>query len=232
MKGAAFAAPFFFAEPAMPPPVSTSLATVVDQFLIAADEALRTLSGVQQAARPSPGLHEAASLSEEDRRVSAGLMRVNHTGEICAQALYSGQGLVARDPGVRAVLQTAGNEERDHLAWCRERLDELGSRPSFLDPLWYAGSFAMGVASGLAGDRWSLGFLAETETQVERHLEGHLARLPVGDEASRAVLEQMREDENRHGAAGRALGAEDLPLPVRLAMKAASRVMTRTAYWV
>jgi ubiquinone biosynthesis monooxygenase Coq7 len=159
-------------------------------------------------------------------------MRVNHTGEICAQALYSGQALVARNAKVRAVLQTAGNEERDHLAWCRARLDELRSRPSLLDPFWYAGSFAMGVASGLAGDRWSLGFLAETETQVERHLEGHLERLPIADESSRAVLEQMREDENRHGAAGRAMEAAELPLPVRLAMQAASKVMTRTAYWV
>jgi ubiquinone biosynthesis monooxygenase Coq7 len=210
----------------------TSLAAAVDQLLIAADEALRTLSGAQSAARPSPGQHEPGPLSDEDRRLSAALMRVNHTGEICAQALYSGQALVARDVQVRAVLQTAGSEERDHLAWCRRRLDELNSRPSFLDPFWYAGSFAMGVASGLVGDRWSLGFLAETETQVERHLEGHLERLPAGDESSRAVLEQMREDENRHGAAGRAMGAAELPLPVRLAMKAASRVMTRTAYWV
>jgi ubiquinone biosynthesis monooxygenase Coq7 len=213
-------------------PFPSSLAGAVDQLLIAADEALRTLSGVQAAARPSPGAHETGPSSDEDRRLSAALMRVNHTGEICAQALYSGQALVARDENVRAVLQTAGNEERDHLAWCRERLDELQSRPSLLDPLWYAGSFAMGVASGLAGDRWSLGFLAETETQVEKHLEGHLERLPAEDESSRAILEQMREDESRHGAAGRALGAAELPLPVRLAMQAASRVMTRTAYWV
>lgn len=205
--------------------------SLVDHLLVAADEALRTLSGVQRAARPSPA-HDHEALPEPDRRLAAGLMRVNHTGEICAQALYSGQALVARDAKVREALQVAGSEERDHLAWCRERLEVLGSRPSVLDPFWYAGSFAMGVASGLAGDRWSLGFLSETETQVEKHLDGHLARLPAADEGSRAVLEQMREDEIRHGAAGRALGAEELPLPVRLAMKAASRVMTRTAYWV
>jgi ubiquinone biosynthesis monooxygenase Coq7 len=213
-------------------PFPASLAVAVDQLLIAADQALRTLSGTQPAARATPAPEGAAPLSDADRRLSAALMRVNHTGEICAQALYSGQALVARDEEVRAVLQSAGNEERDHLAWCRGRLDELRSRPSLLDPCWYAGSFAMGVASGLAGDRWSLGFLAETESQVERHLESHLERLPRDDEASRVVLEQMREDESRHGAAGRAMGAAQLPLAVRLAMKAASRVMTRTAYWV
>lgn len=206
--------------------------SLFDPFLIAADEALKTLSGVRAAARPSPARDGAGPESNADRCKSAALMRVNHTGEISAQALYSGQALVARNAEVREVLQVAGNEERDHLAWCRTRLDELDSRSSLLDPLWYAGSFAMGVASGLAGDQWSLGFLAETETQVEKHLEGHLARLPADDLRSRAVLEQMRQDENRHGAAGRAMGAAELPLPVRLAMKAASRVMTRTAYWV
>jgi ubiquinone biosynthesis monooxygenase Coq7 len=170
--------------------------------------------------------------SQPDRELSARLMRVNHTGEICAQALYSGQALVARDSTIRAALVSAAAEERDHLSWCRDRLDRLDSRPSLLDPLWYAGSFAWGVASGLAGDRWSLGFLAETEDQVERHLEGHLGRLPPDDHASRAVVAQMREDENRHGAMGRALGAEDLPSPVKAAMRIASRVMTGTAYWV
>lgn len=159
-------------------------------------------------------------------------MRVNHTGEVCAQALYSGQALVARDPIVLQALQVASQEERDHLAWCRERLADLDSRPSFLDPLWYVGSFAWGVASGLAGDRWSLGFLAETESQVERHLDGHLDRLPAGDSCSRAIVEQMRDDENRHGETGRALGAAELPYAMKLAMQAASKVMTRTAYWV
>ena len=164
-------------------------------------------------------------------RFPRGLMRVNHAGEICAQALYSGQALVARDDAVREALRSAASEERDHLAWCRDRLQELGSRPSYLDPFWYAGSFAWGVASGLAGDRWSLGFLAETEDQVERHLEGHLDRLPTDDHPSRAIVAQMRDDENRHGAMGRALGAKDLPLAMKSAMRAASRVMTRTAYW-
>jgi ubiquinone biosynthesis monooxygenase Coq7 len=209
-----------------------SLADAIDQLLVAADGALRTLSGAQSAARASPAPLDPPSLPETDRAKSAALMRVNHTGEICAQALYSGQSLVARDVRIRAVLQAAGNEERDHLAWCRGRLDELHSRPSLLDPVWYLGSFAIGVASGLAGDRWSLGFLAETEDQVERHLAGHLDRLPAGDDASRAIVEQMREDENRHGSLGRALGAEELPAPVKAAMRIASKVMTGTAYWV
>jgi 3-demethoxyubiquinol 3-hydroxylase len=202
---------------------------LLDQLLIAADEALRTLAGSGSAARPSPAadLPEAADPGEAAR-----LMRVNHTGEVCAQALYSGQALFARDERVRDAMRSAAAEERDHLAWCRKRLDELHSRPSLLDPLWYAGSFGMGLVSGAAGDRWSLGFLAETEAQVERHLEGHLDRLAEGDQRSRAVVEQMRRDENRHGAVGRSLGGEDLPLPVKVAMRMASRVMTRTAYWV
>jgi ubiquinone biosynthesis monooxygenase Coq7 len=159
-------------------------------------------------------------------------MRVNHTGEVCAQALYSGQAIFARDERVREALRTAAAEERDHLAWCRKRMGELDARPSLLDPFWYAGSFAMGMLSGAAGDRWSLGFLAETEAQVERHLEGHLERLAPGDQRTRAVLAQMRDDENRHGAAGRALGGAELPYVVKLAMRTASKVMTRTAYWV
>lgn len=203
--------------------------TLIDRLVAAADEALRTLAGAAHPARPAPGKDEPGGT---DPRHSAGLMRVNHTGEICAQALYSGQALFARAPNVRAALERAAAEERDHLAWCRQRLDELGSRPSLLDPAWYAGSFALGVVSGVAGDRWSMGFLAETEDQVERHLEGHLDKLPADDRKSRAVVEQMRDDEHRHGATGRALGGADLPYPVKLAMRAASRVMTRTAYWV
>ena len=202
--------------------------SLLDRLLSAADEALRTLSGVTAPARASPA---AGQPEGGDPRVSAGLMRVNHSGEICAQALYSGQALFARVEGVRVALQSAAAEERDHLAWCRRRLAELDARPSVLDPFWYAGSFALGVASGLAGDRWSLGFLAETEDQVERHLEGHLSRLPPGDARSRAIVEKMREDEHRHGSTGRALGAADLPLPVRRAMQLAARVMTRTAYY-
>lgn len=200
----------------------------VDQFLIAADEALRTLAGVATAARPLPGREEAGG---SQPRHSAGLMRVNHSGEICAQALYSGQALFARSPEVRVALQTAAAEERDHLAWCRTRLQELGSRASFLDPAWYAGSFALGMASGLLGDRWSMGFLAETEAQVEHHLEGHLDELPSDDRRSRAIVEQMRADEARHGSMGRELGAAELPLPVKRAMRAAARAMIGTAYW-
>lgn len=201
----------------------------LDGLLIAADEALRTLSGAVSPARPSP----AGGLDGGDSpRESAGLMRVNHTGEICAQALYSGQALLARDERVRAALVNAASEERDHLAWCRARLDELDSRPSVLDPLWYAGSFGLGLVSGAAGDRWSMGFLAETEEQVERHLEGHLERLPPSDARSRAVVRQMREDEARHGTTGRNLGARELPLAVKAVMRLASKVMTRTAYYV
>ena len=203
--------------------------SLVDHLLIAADEALRTLSGSASAARPSPARDAKTG---GDPRVSAGLMRVNHTGEICAQALYSGQALFARDDRVRAALQGAASEERDHLAWCRGRLKELDAGPSALDPLWYAGSFALGVVSGIAGDRWSMGFLAETEAQVERHLEGHLDRLPADDARSRAIVTQMRDDEARHGSMGRSLGAAELPLPVKAAMRIASRVMTRTAYYV
>jgi len=216
----------------MAPDNFRSGASVIDQLLVAADEALRALAGSATPGRPSPARDRDLPASERDRRHSSGLMRVNHTGEICAQALYSGQALVARDPAIRAALQAAAMEERDHLAWCRDRLGDLQSRPSFLDPLWYAGSFAWGVASGLAGDRWSLGFLAETEAQVEHHLDGHLDRLPADDAPSRAIVEQMREDENRHGATGRALGAAELPEVVKTAMRAASKVMTRTAYWV
>ena len=203
--------------------------SLVDQLLIAADEALRTLSGAASPARPSPG-HGAAEGGE--RTLSAGLMRVNHSGEICAQALYSGQAVFARDARVRFALQAAAAEERDHLAWCRGRLRELGAAPSVLDPFWYAGSFALGLVSGLAGDRWSMGFLAETEAQVERHLEGHLDRLPADDARSRAIVTQMREDESRHGSTGRALGAAELPAAVKAAMGIASKVMTGTAYYV
>ncbi len=214
----------------MAPP---SLSAFVDAVIIAADEALRTLSGAAAPGRPSPERETHRGPERpEDRGTSARLMRVNHAGEICAQALYSGQALVARTPEVRSALQSAAAEERDHLAWCRERVKELHGRTSVLDPLWYAGSFGLGLVSGLAGDRWSLGFLAETEEQVERHLEGHLDRLPADDMASRAILEQMRADESRHGAMGRQMGGEELPGVVKAAMRAASRVMTRTAYWV
>lgn len=230
MKGAASAAPFFFS--AMAEPLRPSLSAFVDAMLVAADEALRALSGAATAGRASPATDDDGPGRPEDRALSGRLMRVNHTGEVCAQALYSGQALVARDATVRAALRQAASEERDHLAWCRGRIAQLGSRTSVLDPLWYAGSFAWGVASGLAGDRWSLGFLAETEDQVERHLEGHLDRLPPDDRASRAIVARMREDEARHGETGRALGGRELPEPVKAAMRAAARAMTGTTYWV
>jgi ubiquinone biosynthesis monooxygenase Coq7 len=216
----------------MSPPSFRAPSSPLDHLLMAADEALRALSGSVQASRPLPCSDRQVPASPADRRLSASLMRVNHTGEVCAQALYSGQAMVARDPAIRSALVTAAAEERDHLAWCRDRLSDLQSRPSVLDPLWYAGSFAWGLASGLAGDRWSLGFLAETEAQVERHLDGHLERLPADDGCSRAIVAQMRDDENRHGETGRALGAVELPYGVRRAMRVASNVMTRTAYWV
>jgi ubiquinone biosynthesis monooxygenase Coq7 len=235
MKGAASAAPFFFAlRPAtMTTPLRSPSGSFLDTLLIAADEALRALSGAAVAARSNPAQSvPALPVTPGERKLSGRLMRVNHTGEICAQALYSGQSLVARDPGIRAALRTAAAQERDHLAWCRERIEDLGSRTSVLDPLWYAGSFAWGVASGLAGDRWSLGFLAETEDQVERHLQGHLDRLPPEDAASRAIVRQMRDDEAHHAAMGRELGGKELPAPVKAAMHAASRVMVETTYWL
>jgi ubiquinone biosynthesis monooxygenase Coq7 len=216
----------------MTPTAFRAPAGLLDRLLTAADEALRALSGTSQGARPLPCGDREIPASDEDRRLSAGLMRVNHTGEVCAQALYSGQALVAREARIRDALTTAAAEERDHQSWCRDRLSDLHSRPSLLDPLWYAGSFAWGVASGLAGDRWSLGFLAETEAQVERHLEGHLERLPADDRCSREIVARMRADENRHGETGRALGAAELPYAVRRAMGLASRLMTRTAYFV
>ena len=216
----------------MTPTPFRSSAGPLDRLLTAADEALRALSGSAHAARTLPCGDRGIPASDEDRRRSAGLMRVNHTGEVCAQALYSGQSLVARDAKIREALVAAAAEERDHQSWCRDRLSDLHSRPSLLDPLWYAGSFAWGLASGLAGDRWSLGFLAETEAQVEKHLEGHLELLPADDRCSRDIVARMRDDENRHGETGRALGAAELPDAVRRAMGLASKMMTRTAYFV
>jgi len=190
-------------------------------------------SGSAQAsdATPEP-LHLPEPLDPEAHGRAIALMRVNHAGEVAAQALYHGQSLTARDPSVRAALERAAREENDHLVWCRDRLAALGGRTSRLDPLWYAGSFAIGALAGLAGDRWSLGFLAETERQVVAHLEDHLARLPPGDRQSRAVLEQMREDEGRHATTAMAAGGGELPPPLRHLMRLTSRIMTRTAYWI
>jgi len=205
---------------------------LIDRILCEVDTGLRTLFTAAHAERPFPADEPAAKLAETDQQSSIRLMRVNHTGEVCAQALYQGQALVARDADTRALLQRAAGEERDHLAWCGRRLDQLGGHTSILNPLFYAGSFAFGVASGLAGDKWSMGFLVETERQVEAHLSQHLARLPEADQSSRDVLEVMREDEIRHGAAGTQHGAAELPPPVKSLMSAFSRLMTRTTYWL
>ena len=201
----------------------------VDRFIIPLDRALRTLFSTPQTSRPLPGdeLPEAP-LDEGERKLAGALMRVNHTGEVCAQALYEGQLLVARDSQVRKLLEHAASEETEHLAWTEARLHELGARKSVLDPLFYAGSLAVGAAAGLLGDRWSLGFLAETERQVEQHLTGHMDRLPSADARSRAVVEQMRADEVGHAMTAVREGAAILPLPAKLAMRLAARVMTGT----
>ncbi|MGH8481891.1 MAG: 2-polyprenyl-3-methyl-6-methoxy-1,4-benzoquinone monooxygenase, partial [Nevskiaceae bacterium] len=175
---------------------------------------------------------EAPELDEAARRHAAGLMRVNHAGEVAAQALYQGHALVARDLQIREHMLKAAAEERSHLAWCEERLRELDSGPSRLDPLWYAGSFAIGAIAGLAGDRWSLGFVEETEKQVSEHLSGHLDKLPEEDARSRAIVEAMRADEERHGREAVEAGAQRVPRPVQELMRAVARVMTRSAYWL
>jgi ubiquinone biosynthesis monooxygenase Coq7 len=204
-----------------------------DRLIIAFDKGLRTLFAPAQTLRPVPGNALADEpLNERQRLEVAALMRVNHSGEICAQALYHGQALTARDARAKGALEQAAQEETEHLAWTERRIDELGGRKSLLNPLWYAGSFAIGAAAGLLGDRWNLGFLAETERQVVEHLEGHLLRVPDGDEKSRAILEQMKDDESRHATSALQHGAADLPGPARFVMRLASRVMTRTAFWV
>jgi ubiquinone biosynthesis monooxygenase Coq7 len=205
----------------------------IDNLIIAFDNGLRTLLAPAHSARPHPDAGVVGiELGADEKQLAAALMRVNHSGEICAQALYQGQALTARNPEARAALEQAAAEETDHLAWTAQRIDELGGRVSLLNPLWYAGSFALGAATGLLGDKWNLGFLAETERQVEGHLAGHLDRLPPQDEKSRAVLEQMKDDEARHARTAIEHGAAELPAPVKLAMKLGSRVMTRTSFWI
>lgn len=206
---------------------------IVDQLIVGFDRALRTLSGAVSAARPNPaGDIAGADLTPEERRHAAGLMRVNHTGEVCAQALYQAQSLVARDPDVRQCFAVAAREEEDHLAWTQDRLAELGDRTSLANPLWYAGSFAIGLAAGIVGDRSNLGFVVETERQVEEHLSSHIDRLPAGDARSRAIVAAMRDDEIRHGMTASAAGADPLPLPVRALMRVTAKLMTLTAYRV
>ena len=205
----------------------------IDRLIAQVDRALRTVNDVAEASRDSPAeaLPEA-ELSEQDRRHAAALMRVNHVGEVCAQALYQGQALTARDAHARQALQRAALEEEDHIAWSVRRVQELGGRTSLLNPLWYAGAFAIGTVAGALGDRWNLGFLAETERQVEKHLSGHLERLPPEDARTRTLVEAMRADEARHRDTALRLGAAELPQPVRLAMRLASGFMTRVAYWL
>ena len=206
---------------------------MLNDLVVSFDRALRTLAGVPTTSRAMPGANlEDATLTPGERRHAAGLMRVNHTGEVCAQALYAAQALVARDPAIKHEFAVAAREEEEHLAWTQQRLGELADRPSLLNPLWYAGSFAIGVAAGVAGDQVNLGFVVETERQVEEHLTGHMERLPANDARSRAIVEKMRDDEARHGAAARAAGAVDLPFPVKGLMRVAADVMRFVAYRV
>jgi len=203
---------------------------VLDRAILEIDRALRAVAGVHRAERPSPA--EGVPDDELDaaaRAHSAALMRVNHVGEVCAQALYQGQALTARNAGTRESLQQAAREEGDHLAWSMDRIRALGGRPSLLNPLWYAGSLALGIGAGLLGERWNLAFLAETERQVEQHLSGHLERLS-DDARTRAVVEAMRADEARHRDTAISLGAAELPAPAKLAMRALAKAMTTIAY--
>ena len=207
--------------------------TTIDDWISAADNMLRTVSGGSQARRASParGL-PGTPLTAEAQRVSGALMRVNHVGEVCAQALYEAQALGTRNAGQRDHLRQAAQDEVDHLAWTARRLDELGAHRSWLNPLWYAGAFALGSLAARAGDRWSLGFVIETERQVEAHLAEHLSRLPEEDTASRAIVAQMKDDEVRHAEAAQAAGGHELPWPVRQAMRLAAKLMTTTAHYI
>jgi len=205
-----------------------------DSLLMQVDKAMRTVFGSPSLTeRPDPAAGiRSPELDAEERQRAAGLMRVNHAGEVSAQALYQGQALTAKLTEVRAKMERAALEENDHLAWCERRLEELGSHTSVLKPFWYVGSFAIGALAGLAGDKWSLGFVAETERQVVRHLDEHLARLPEQDEKSRAILAQMKEDETRHATTALNAGGSELPEPVKQLMRITSKVMTVTAYYI
>lgn len=211
----------------MPTGISTDV--VIRQL----DNALRTLNGVHTAGRPSPAQNERdGELTEQDRALSGRLMRINHTGEVCAQALYMGQGLTSNDSSTKASMEKAAEEETDHLAWCSDRLQELGTHPSYLNPMFFAASFAGGAISGLLGNRFNLGFVAATEEQVVKHLDEHLDRLPTRDNRSRKILIQMREDEDHHRTTALKRGGANFPSPVKRLMTAMSRVMTRSTYWV
>lgn len=209
----------------------------IDKWLSCADNALKTVSGSYSAGRPYPGADRPDTASEEpldasQRRLAGALMRVNHVGEVCAQALYNAQNLANHDPELQRQFEQAAREEADHLAWTQRRLQELGDRPSLLNPLWYAGAFTIGLVAGRLGRAASLGFVVETERQVERHLQSHLDRLPEADRVSRRVVEQMKTDEAQHADSAAKAGAAELPYPVKLAMRAAARVMTRTAHHI
>lgn len=204
-----------------------------DHLIVGLDKALRVIGGVAKASRPTPAAHaDDGQLDAAEQRHSAGLMRVNHVGEVCAQALYNAQARFAKTDAMRAQFEQAGREEEDHLAWTAKRLHELGSQPSLLNPVWYAGAYALGSIAAHLGDKRSLGFVVETERQVEEHLQGHLSLLPEQDAKSRAIVEQMRLDEIAHGQAARDMGAIDAPEPVRKAMAAMAKVMTTTAYYI
>jgi len=208
--------------------------TPADRLVLGLDQVMRTLFGRPQVTeRPDPAdaLPEA-DMNEQERDLAARLMRINHTGEVCAQALYQGQALTAKLPEVRHSMERAAQEENDHLEWCESRLKALDNRRSLLNPLWYAGSFMIGAAAGLAGDKWSLGFVAETEHQVEAHLNDHLTRLPIQDLKSRAVVEQMKEDEIHHATVALEAGGASLPAPIKLAMKLTSKLMTKSVYYL
>jgi 3-demethoxyubiquinol 3-hydroxylase len=208
------------------------MSSSIDRLILAAEAALRTVSGSARADRPTPSTAAGAPLTEPQRRLSAALMRVNHVGEVCAQALYQAQAFTARSDGLRQQMAAAADQERDHLAWTEQRLRELNDRTSLLNPLWYAGAFAIGLAAGRAGDRWSLGFVVETERQVEAHLAGHLERLPAGDAASRAIVARMKDEEVEHARRAEEAGAARLPAPMRWAMRAAAKVVTTTAHHI
>lgn len=205
----------------------------IDEFITGVDKVVRVVSGVAAASRPNPATRIAdGAMDDAERRHSAGLMRVNHVGEVCAQALYDAQGRFAKTAELKRQFERAGREEEDHLAWTAQRLAELGSRTSLLNPVWYAGAYAIGAIAARIGDAQSLGFVVETERQVEAHLESHLDSLPPQDAKSRAIVDQMRIDEIEHGAAARTLGASEMPLPVQSAMRAMAKVMTTTAYYL
>ncbi|VVC74749.1 2-nonaprenyl-3-methyl-6-methoxy-1,4-benzoquinol hydroxylase [Aquicella siphonis] len=206
----------------------------LDRLCLGFDQAVRALTDtVKTTGADYPGKElPEPSLSDNERRHAAALMRINHAGEICAQALYHGQGVVSRSQEVQEKMHLAATEEGDHLAWCKQRLDELGSHPSYLNPVWYLGSFCIGMTAGMVGDKWSLGFVAETERQVIRHLEGHLNALPSKDQRSYVILQQMEADEARHRDEAVALGARDLPGPVRHIMALTSKIMVKTAFWI